>query len=374
MDTNNSETPILGKKAKTENKNTISEAPAPSETVLSAAAPAPTATTAAPKEGGRSVGLIVTLIIVGAAALAAVVVMTIMLITHFIPSSSSDSGKSDPGSSKTEDKKDDKKDDKDKKDDDTKYDDILKYLQGDSDDINYDDLMKLFNDSGSDDDDLDSLDDILKYFQDSDDYDLDDDDLDALKKLLSDLDLDDDDDDDDDDDKPTQTSSSKELKLGMLGKTISFTGDFVKDARSLAASGLKLGYYDKSYNDVAFKDIDTFLNTEVKTAAQLYVIDDNDDSVIALKGTRKGNEEFNKIKDMEFYEIYYSSSLPLTLPNGKKIQCHSTTYNDVISALGKPTNENADKEWADYDIDGWNYTIYFDDNGKVSFANFEIDY
>ena len=307
--TNENETPLFGKKPKVE------------EPVAAPVTATPTAP-AAPAPKKTSVGLVIGAIITAAAFIAATVVLIIVLINR-IPSGTSDN-KSDDSSKEEKPAIEPVDNDKDK----------------------------------DEDKDVDE-----------------DEDEDEDKDVDEDEDKDEDDEEEEEDEEEVDTSAqSGDYSVSINGKSFKFGKDYATTVKNALDAGYKMTYQDVNYKDheLTKSNLADYLKSEVKYGAEVSIVDGNGDDVLTINGTKDYSKSGTQtVADMKFDNLYYSATMPLTLPNGKKVSCYNTTKQEVFDIYGKA--EVSSLNIARYRKDGLNISFHLDDKDTVTAVFIRID-
>ncbi len=306
--TSENETPLFGKKPKVEE-------PVAAPVTATPAAPA------APAPKKTSVGLIIGAIITAAALIAASVVLVIVLINR-IPSGSSD-----------------------KKSDDSSKEEKPAIEPVDDDNKNEDE---------DEDEDVDE------------DKDEDED---------KDVDENEDEEEEQKDEEDTDTSAqSGDYSVSINGKSFKFGKDYATTVKNALDAGYEMTYQDVNYKDheLTKSNLADYLKSEVKYGAEASIVDGNSDDVLTINGAKDYSKSGTQtVADMKFDNLYYSATMPLTLPNGKKVSCYNTTKQEVFDIYGKA--EVSSLNIVRYRKDGLNISFHLDDKDTVTAVFIRID-
>ena len=175
-------------------------------------------------------------------------------------------------------------------------------------------------------------------------------------------------------------TGEKSFTLGVQGKSFKFSNDYVKTVKNALNAGYEMTYQDIEYKDHALtkSNLDSYLDSEMANSTKSYrsaevsIVDGNGDTVLSINGTKDYSKGLpQKYSDAKFDTISYSSTLELTLPNGKKISCHNTTKQDIFDIYGE--TEVSSLDIIRYHKDGLNISFHLDKENTVTSVYIRLD-
>ena len=190
-----------------------------------------------------------------------------------------------------------------------------------------------------------------------------------------DVDENEDEEEEQEDEEDTDTSAqSGDYSVSINGKSFKFDKDYATTVKNALDAGYEMTYQDVNYKDheLTKSNLADYLKSEVKYGAEVSIVDGNGDDVLTINGTKDYSKSGTQtVADMKFDNLYYSATMPLTLPNGKKVSCYNTTKQEVFDIYGKA--EVSSLNIARYRKDGLNISFHLDDKDTVTAVFIRID-